>query len=101
MYLFFLFLLQKIDCGYSLEPPRHLAKAVLMCTHNLCFEKKIRKIAFFSDKIFQFLQLKKISVILHGQVFVMPHLEKSSDEVLCCWRDIKCLSLHYTYWVVF
>ena len=23
VYLFFLFLLQNIDCGYSLEPPRH------------------------------------------------------------------------------
>ena len=32
-YLFFLFLLQNIDCGYSLEP-------VLTCTHNLCFEQK-------------------------------------------------------------
>ena len=33
VYLFFLFLLQNIDCGYSLE-------AVLTCTHNLCFEQK-------------------------------------------------------------
>ena len=32
--IFFLFLLQNIDCGYSLEPPRR----------NLCFEAKIRKI---------------------------------------------------------
>ena len=37
VYLFFLFLLQNIDCGYSLEPPC-LAEAVLTCTHNLCFE---------------------------------------------------------------
>ena len=35
VYLFFLFLLQNIDCGYSLEPPRRL-----MCTHKLCFEQK-------------------------------------------------------------
>ena len=33
VYLFFLFLLQNRDCGYSLEPP-----------HNLCFGAKIRKI---------------------------------------------------------
>ena len=32
VYLFFLFLLQNIDCVYSLEPPT--------CTHNLCFEQK-------------------------------------------------------------
>ena len=29
VYLFFLFLLQNIDCGYSLEPPQYL-----------CFEQK-------------------------------------------------------------
>ena len=40
VYLFFLFLLQNIDCGYSLEPPRKTAKAVLMCTHNRCLEQK-------------------------------------------------------------
>ena len=31
---------QNIDCRYSLEPP---LKAVLMCTHNLCFRAEIRK----------------------------------------------------------
>ena len=31
--LFFLFLLQNIDCGYPVEP-------VLTCTHNLCFVQK-------------------------------------------------------------
>ena len=34
---FFLFLLQNIDCGYSLEPS---TEAVLTCTHNQCFEQK-------------------------------------------------------------
>ena len=43
MLIFFLFLLQNIDCGYSLEPPR-LAEALLTSTHNLCFGAKIRKI---------------------------------------------------------
>ena len=33
VYLFFLFLFQNIDCGYSLE-------TVLTCTHNLCFEQR-------------------------------------------------------------
>ena len=40
-YIFFFFkflleLLQNIDCGYSLES----LKAVLTCTHDLCFEEK-------------------------------------------------------------
>ena len=36
VYLFFLFLLQNIDCGYSLEPPhRGGGEAVLTCIHNL------------------------------------------------------------------
>ena len=48
VYIFFLFLLQNIDCGYSLEPP----EAVLTSTHNLCFEQKIRKISFFSSENF-------------------------------------------------
>ena len=33
VYLFFLVLLQNIDCGYLVE-------AVLTCTHNLCFKQK-------------------------------------------------------------
>ena len=47
VYLFFLFLLQNIDCGYSLEPPQRggsnvylQCEAVLTSTHNLCFEQK-------------------------------------------------------------
>ena len=31
VYLFFLFLLQNIDCGYSLEPLKHKAKTQLFC----------------------------------------------------------------------
>ena len=37
--LFFLFLFQNIDCGYSPEPPQR-GGAVLTCTHNQCFEHK-------------------------------------------------------------
>ena len=39
----FLIFAQNIDCGYTLEPPRH-AEAVLTSTHYLCFGAKIRKI---------------------------------------------------------
>ena len=49
VYLFFLFLLQSIDCEYSLEPPRRA---------------KIRKIS----KIFIFYNFKKLC-IMHGRVF--------------------------------
>ena len=31
---------QKIDCGYTLEPPR---EAFLRSTHNLCFRAKMKK----------------------------------------------------------
>ena len=34
IYLFFLFLIQNIDCGYS------LGEAVLTCTHIQCFERE-------------------------------------------------------------
>ena len=35
----FMFLLQNIYCGYTLEPPRR-GEAVLTYTHSLCFEQK-------------------------------------------------------------
>ena len=63
--LFLLSLLQNIDCGYSLEPPR---EAVQTCTHNLCFAQKYEKYQKIFQRNFQFLQLKKIPRILHGQV---------------------------------
>ena len=37
--LIFFFLIQNIHCEYSLEPPRQGGKAVLTCTHNVCFEQ--------------------------------------------------------------
>ena len=65
-YLFFLFLLQNIDCGYSLEPPR-----LLTCTHKLCFGAKIRKnLKDFLMK-FSIFTVEKNRCILHGQVFEM------------------------------
>ena len=52
VYLFFLFLLQNIDYGYSLEPPRR-GEAVLTCTDNICFEQKYEKYHIFSAENFQ------------------------------------------------
>ena len=40
VYLFFLFLLKNIDCGYSLEPPRVLSQNI-----------KKKKSIFFSNEI--------------------------------------------------
>ena len=55
VYLFLLFLLQNIDCGYSLE---RLGEAVLMCTHSLCFEQKQQKYQNFSSENVKSLKLK-------------------------------------------
>ena len=38
--IFSYFLLQNIECGYSLEL---LGEVVLTCTHNLCFQQKKKK----------------------------------------------------------
>ena len=54
VYLFFLFLLQNIDCGYSIRVP-----TIYVLSKN---KKNIQ--------IFNF-QSSKIHCILHGQVFVM------------------------------
>ena len=45
VYLFLLFLVQNIDCGYS--------------SHVHCFEQKYKKYPIFSGEVFNFLQLKK------------------------------------------
>ena len=42
VYLFFLFLLQNIDCGYSLEPPRRGRQCIGMGkTFNMSFKVKV------------------------------------------------------------
>ena len=57
VYLFFLFLLQNIDCGYSLEPPRRGGSNVYP---QSMFGAKIKnKYQTFSAENFQFLKLKK------------------------------------------
>ena len=63
VFIIFLLLLKNIDCGYSLE-------AILMCTHNLCFEQKMRKFTFFHWQIIFFTAFKN-RCILHRQVCVM------------------------------
>ena len=52
----FLILLQNIDCGYSLEPPRRGGSNVYP---QFMFGAKIRKISNFFSRNFQFLQVKK------------------------------------------
>ena len=58
--LFFSILLDNLDCGYSLEPPRRGGSNEY---HNLCFEQKYEKYQIFSktnsvfgDKIFYILE---------------------------------------------
>ena len=70
VYIFFLFLPQNIDCGYSLEPPCRGSSNVYP---QAMFLAKIRKnIFFYSAENFQFLNLKSL-FLLHGQVFVMQY----------------------------
>ena len=57
VYLFFLFLLLNIDCGYSLEPPRRGGSNVYLQS-------------MFSAENFHFLSSNNLC-LLHGQVFVM------------------------------
>ena len=47
-----------------------LAEAVLMSTHNLCFERKYEKYQNFLSGNFQFLEVK-FSLYLNMRVFVM------------------------------
>ena len=68
VYLFSLFLLQNIDCGYSLEPPRRGGS-------NECpqfmFGAKISE--FYLPKIFIFYNFKNLC-ILNGSVFIMNEI---------------------------
>ena len=68
-FLWFLFLLQNIDCGYSLEPPR---------------KKNPMKISIFTDE--------KNLCILHGRVFVLSFLNdlgRCFDLFSDCAREIR------------
>ena len=62
VYLFFLFLLQNIDCGYSLEPPRRGGSNVYP---QSMFGAKIRKISIFLLlKIFTLYMYRKLHVFV-------------------------------------
>ena len=65
---FFLFLLQNIDCGYSLKPPRRGGSNVY--PQSMFWSKNKKNIKNFLLEIFTFYNLRKIC-ILHGHVFVM------------------------------
>ena len=51
VYLFFLFLLQNIDCGYSLEPPRGSSNEY---PQSMFWSKNKKNIKNFQQKIFNF-----------------------------------------------
>ena len=66
--LFFLFLLQNIDCGYSSELPRRGGSNEY--PQSVFLSKNKKNIEIFLLKVFNFYNLRKI-YILHGYVFVM------------------------------
>ena len=66
--LFFLFLLQNIDCRYSLEPPRRGGSNEY--PQSMFWSKNKKNIEIFLLKIFNFYNLRNHRK-LHGQVFVM------------------------------
>ena len=71
--LFFLFLLNNIDCGYSLEPPRRGGSNEYP---QSMFEQKCEKQQSFLSENFQFLEVK-FSVRLNRHVFIMCDIKQS------------------------
>ena len=96
VYLFFLFLLQIIDSGYSLEPPRRGGSNVY--PQSIFWAIFWAKIVFLVK--FSFLQLKNICT-LHRQAFVMlmtipmPCLCRGSIRVMIWCRFLCCV--HFLY----
>ena len=68
--LFFLFLLQNIDCGYSLEPPRRGGSTEYP---QSMFWAEIWKLLEFESENFQFLVVK-FSIYLNRRVFIIVHV---------------------------
>ena len=64
VYLFFLFLLQNIDCGYSLEPPRRGGSNEY--PQSKFWSKKKGKISQFFSQKFSIFKAQKISVYCMG-----------------------------------
>ena len=80
VYLFFLFLLQNIDCGYSFEPPCRCGSNVYP---QSMFRAKIRKISVKNclERKFSFLEQKNF-YILHGQIFRNDLLNEAPTTVI-------------------
>ena len=77
--LFFLFLLQNIDCGYSLEPPRRGGSNVY--PQSMFLSKNKKNIKHFLLENFYFFYGYKNLCILHGRVFVMLKAETKKVQV--------------------
>ena len=80
VYLFFLFLFENIDCGYSLEPPRRggskeypqfMFWAEIWKISEFLSENFIWKFSFFGDK--------KNPIYLNNLVFVMSILQETNE----------------------
>ena len=77
VYIIFLILLENIDCGYSLEPPRRGGSNEYP---QSMFWAKLWKISeFFYLKIFSFLEVK-FSIYLNRRVFVMYPFSAHEDS---------------------
>ena len=50
VYLFFLFLLQNIDCGYSLEPPRRVPTIYVLSKNKKNIKKFLMKFSIFATE---------------------------------------------------
>ena len=88
VYLFFLFLLQNIDCGYSLEPPRQGGSNVRPQT---MFWAKIRKISFFFLMKFSFFLLKKSLYIAWASFRNVVVISPTWDLVFDKWAMAKVM----------
>ena len=91
VYLFFLYLLQNIDCGYSLEPPRRGGSNVYPQSTFWSKNKKNTKI--FPVKKFILQPKKFLYNLLHGRDFVMYFVSCSLLFVAQCMVRAKLLKI--------
>ena len=79
--IIFLFLLQNINCGYSLEPPRRGGSGGSNGYPQSMFWAEIWKISeFFLSEDFQFLGVK-FSIYLNRRIFVMRNNKTENRNV--------------------
>ena len=71
-----------------------LTEAVLMSTHNLCFEQKYENYQSFLSENFQFLEVK-FSIYFNRHVFVM--LSGAMTKCSCMIWPAPVTYLKYTY----